>query len=74
MAQHGPGTGKFSNIDSKTGKVLLQLDIVDFYPSISEDKALDFDDNTCTISDNTRKILKNARKSLLFSDGTTWQK
>ena len=67
----------FSNIDSKTRKVLLQLDIVDFYPSISEDlfnKALDFADTICTISDSTRKILKNARKSLLFSDGATWQK
>ena len=67
----------FSNINKKKQQVRLQLEIVDFYPSIIEDlfnKPLDFTSTICTISDDKRNILKNAIKSLLFSDGATWLK
>ena len=67
----------FKEIKEKTRRVFLQLDIVDFYPSINEEllnEALDFADSVTPLSQINRQILKNARKSLLFSNDTTWQK
>ena len=67
----------YKKVPNKINLNFLQLDIVDFYPSISEalfNKAIEFASETVTISHETRQILKNARKSLLFSNGCNWQK
>ena len=53
------------------------VDIVDFYPSISEkllDDATNWAKQLTTISKQDIKIIKHARKSLLFNNGKTWTK
>ena len=55
----------------------LQLDIEEFYPSITEElfnKALSWASSICTVSGDDHKIIHNASKSLLFSQGVTWTK
>ena len=69
----------FKNIDKKTRKTFLQLDIVSYYPSITEkllDKALLFAQETLdeSIPIDHIQIIKNARKSILCSNSETWQK
>ena len=67
----------FNNIDNKSRSSFLILDIVDFYPSISEkllDKAIDFAQTVTSISPNKLKTIRNARKTLLFNQGIAWQK
>ena len=67
----------FNNLKNKSRLSFLNLDIVEFYPSISEqlfDEALDFASNHVPISEKDRAIFKNARKSLLHSDGSNWVK
>ena len=67
----------FKNIDSKDSKHFLQLDIVDFYPSITEKlltNALAFAKSMIQIETSTTNIIMHSRKSLLFSDNTVWMK
>lgn len=67
----------FKNLKYKTRLKFLQLDIVDFYPSITEDlfnDALDFASQTVDISAETKKILMNSRKSLLYHNNSVWKK
>ena len=67
----------YKSLKNKTSLTFLQLDIVDFYPSISAElfsRALDFANETVHISNDDKQILTNARKSLLFSNGCTWSK
>ena len=67
----------FNALDGKGGLTFLQLDIVDFYPSISRelfDQAIEFARETVEICDETKKILLNARQSLLFHDNCVWRK
>ena len=55
----------------------LQLDIVDFYPSISQellDNSLLWAKSLITIDADVISTITNARKTLLFSDGVSWQK
>ena len=55
----------------------LLLDIVNFYPSITEklfNEAITFARSITHIEDETIEIIKNARKSLLFFNGKTWKK
>ena len=60
----------------------MQLDIVEFYPSITEellDKALDFAEQHTEISEQTRNIVKQSRQALLFTQDekgnkTAWTK
>ena len=55
----------------------MQLDIVDFYPSITErllDRALEYAKTITEIDNQTINIVKHARKSLLFSKGNSWMK
>ena len=55
----------------------LQLDIVDFYPSISEellDKSIEFAKGLIDIDQDIISTIKNARKTLLFNEGVAWQK
>ena len=69
--------GWFSNIDNKARKKLLLMDVVEFYPSITEDllkNAIKFGRIHTHISYEVERIIMNARKSVLFHDGKTWIK
>ena len=67
----------FGSIEEKTRHSFISFDIVDFYPSISEnllDQALSWASNLADISDEDISIIKHARKSLLFNHGGPWIK
>ena len=63
----------FNDIPNKPRQRFIQMDICDFYPSISKEllnKALDFADRNCQspVSQFSRKIIIHARQALLFTD------
>ena len=67
----------FKEIKDKHRKSFISFDIVDFYPSITEDlldKAIAWAKQFTLISDNDIVIIKDARKSLLFHKNHTWSK
>ena len=67
----------FSNIKEKTKHSFILFDIVDFYPSISENlrnQALSWASDLADISDEDISIITHARKSLLFNHGKPWIK
>ena len=67
----------FGNIEEKSRHSFISFDIIDFYPSISEnllDQALSWASNLASISNEDISIIKHARKSLLFSNGKPWTK
>ncbi len=67
----------FGNIKEKHRHSFISFNIVDFYPSISEnllDQALSWASNLATITKDEISIIKHARKSLLFNDGKPWTK
>ncbi len=54
---------------------IISFDIVDFYPSISEnlqDQALSWASNLVIITKDEILIIKHARKSMLFNNGKPW--
>ena len=65
----------FKAINEKNKHTFISFDIVDFYPSISEellDKAISWASERTQITDQDISIFKHARKSLLFNDGRPW--
>ena len=72
------------DIKNKSQKTFIQLDIVEFYPSISEEllnKAFKFaEDQGLPFTTQQKEIIRNARKSLLYARPTgtgeskPWQK
>ena len=65
----------FKKIPNKSNSKFIKFDIVDFYPSISEDllgKALKFAKKFVDISDSDMEIIMNSRKSLLFDEKDIW--
>ena len=67
----------FNNIPNKSLCKFLQLDIVNFYPSISErvlKDALSFAKSIVPVEDNIVEILMHCRKSLLFDGKNVWNK
>ena len=67
----------FGNIEQKSRHSFISFDIVDFYPSISEnllDQALSWASSLAYISDEGISIIKHTRKSLLFNNGKPWIK
>ena len=55
----------------------IKFDIVEFYPSISEellDKAIKFSRQYIDVNEEEIKIVKHAAKSVLFSDGVVYKK
>ena len=67
----------FGNIKGKHRHSFISFDIVDFYPSISEnllDQALSWASNLAIITKDEISIIKHARKSVLFNDGKPWTK
>ena len=70
-------TNWFSRINRKKNCTFICFDIVDFYPSISEDllnRALDFAGKYTEISSMDKEIILNARKSMLFGQEKEWIK
>ena len=67
----------FNNIENKKNCAFIQLDIKDFYPSVTEkilDNAIEFAKEYTTIVDDDIRIIKHCRKSLLFEKDATWIK
>ena len=67
----------FKNLKNKKQLKFIQLDIVDFYPSITEElfnSTLDFASETVHINTDTKTLLRNARKSILFHNNDVWKK
>ena len=67
----------FNNIQSKKSCKFMQFDIVEFYPSISENllrKALNFAVNIENIDETIINIIMHARKALLFEKDDIWVK
>ena len=67
----------FSKIKNQPRRKFIQLDIVEFYPSISRKlltDALDFARNHTVIDDDTYNVIMHSRKSLLFCKNETWAK
>ena len=53
----------------------LKFDIVDFYPSITEDlltKSLEFAQNYVKVDEHTANIIMHTCQSILFSNGSAW--
>ena len=67
----------FQSINNKPNYTFISFDIVEFYPSISEDllkKALDWTKTFTDISHDHLSIIQHVWKSLLFNDNKTWVK
>ena len=67
----------FKNLENKPNRSLISFNIVDFYPSISEEllnEALSFASQYDNITENEKHIITQAKKSLLFNANTTWCK
>ncbi|MCP3850980.1 MAG: hypothetical protein GY694_12190, partial [Gammaproteobacteria bacterium] len=67
----------FNDLKNKGQMEFINLDIVEFYPSITEElfnNALNFAAKYVPIPESDKQIFHNARKSLLFSDGSMWIK
>ena len=67
----------FNAIENKSQCFFIQLDIVEFYPSISEnilDNAINFAKQYTDISDENLRIIKHCRKSLLYNNYEPWKK
>ena len=67
----------FQSIDMKESCTFTSFDIVEFYPSISEDlllRAIRFAKGHVEISDEEVNIILHSRKSLLFSKDRVWAK
>ena len=55
----------------------LKFDILDFYPSITEDlltKSLESAQNHDEVDEHTANIIMHCRQSILFSNGSAWSK
>ena len=67
----------FKKIENKDNTRFIQLDIVDFYPSISEkllNEALTFGKSITNIDEETLRIIQHCRKSILFTNDKVWIK
>ena len=67
----------FKAICNKQNSEFLQCDIVDFYPSISEElleESLNFASRYTYISQQDRKIIHHARKTILVTKDEIWVK
>ena len=67
----------FERLTNKSDLAFICFDVVEFYPSISEDllnRALDFASEHLNISASERQTIINSKHSLLFSEGQPWEK
>ena len=67
----------FNTLPERERRNFIKFDIVEFYPSISEEllrKAIAFAKVHTTITEQEERIIWDARKSFLFGDKSTWLK
>ena len=68
----------FNQMENKKDKEFINMDIVDFYPSITEktlNKSLNFAKKHTDISQEKLKTIKHARQTILFDNNNeTWTK
>ena len=67
----------FKKIKNKTNSTFIQFDIVDFYPSITEDilkKSIHHAKTYTNITDEEIEIITTCRKSILYSNNHAWIK
>ena len=67
----------FKAITDKKQCTFIQLDIAEFYPSISEElleNSISFAKQHNEITNQMLEIIRHSRKSLLFDQGSTWVK
>ena len=67
----------FKSIPNKTKTRFINFDIVEFYPSITEnllDNAVSYAQTLTIIPDDIIQLIKQARKSLFFTEGNIWMK
>ena len=67
----------FKSIPNKTKTRFINVDIVEFYPSITEnllDNAVSYAQTLTIIPDDIIQLIKQARKSLFFTEGNIWMK
>ena len=67
----------FSNLKDKSDKTFIKFDIVEFYPSISEElleRAIKYAKSISAITEQQESIIWHSRKSLLFNEKSTWTK
>ena len=67
----------FCSIENKLQRKFIQLDIAEFYSSISEeilDNAILFPQQYIDIPEKALCIIKHSRKSLLYNDNESWKK
>ena len=67
----------FSNVQNKTKKCFINFDIVNFYPSITENhliSAINFAKKYTTIEDKDINLIKHTCKSILTFNKKTWIK
>ena len=67
----------FNAISDKPNCKFLKFDVVEFYPSITEElltDAINFANDYANINDEAISTIMHARKSLLFCDGDLWVK
>ena len=67
----------FKNIDRKKTKKFIQLDVINFYPSITEELlilAINWARQFCDISVEEEEIIIQSKNSLLFNEGKPWAK
>ena len=67
----------FKLIPDKKQKNLIQIDIVDYYPSVNEKlfkTTIEFAEKITPISNLEKELLYNARQSVLYHDNAVWTK
>ena len=67
----------YKNLPNKHDSAFISFDVVEFYPSITEEllrRALDFASNFVTISADDHHTIIHAKQSLLFNNECPWRK
>ena len=67
----------FHSLEDNHNKKFFQIDIVEFYPSITEkllDETLEFTSKIIDLDTDTINIIKHSRKSFLFNNQSIWKK
>ena len=67
----------FKSLEDKNRSTFIQFDIVQFYPSISEEllgKAIDWAKTHVELNDSEKNIIMSTKQNLLFWNGEAWEK
>ncbi len=67
----------FKSIPNKSNQTFICFDIIDFYPSISEDllkQAINFAAKYDKITNEEQEIIIQAKQTLVFTNGSPWHK